>query len=129
MKLIGQDTSSGARPSQTKLVMEDDPFLPQALLYARELRGISMAELARRSSISRPWLYRLAQGHRSPTASMLTAMAETLEVPVGFFRREPPTAPGAELLHFRKAASVKKRVVIQVRSVAGPLCQIGGVSS
>ncbi len=61
----------------------------QRLRSLREERGISMRELARRSSLSANALSMIERGMTSPSVSTLSKLSEALEVPItSLFRQE-----------------------------------------
>ncbi len=66
----------------------------QRLKALREERGISMRELARRSSLSANALSMIERGLTSPSVSTLSKLASAMGVPITvFFRHEPERSP------------------------------------
>lgn len=66
----------------------------QRLKALREERGISMRELARRSSLSANALSMIERGLTSPSVSTLSKLATAMGVPITvFFRHEPERSP------------------------------------
>ena len=63
-------------------VASDDERIGSRLREARKMRGLTVAELARRAGMKRPNLSRLEHGRHRPSLDTLERLAEALEVPV-----------------------------------------------
>jgi Zn-dependent peptidase ImmA (M78 family)/transcriptional regulator with XRE-family HTH domain len=89
----------------------DRTVVPAAVTVGRELRRMSQSDLARRSGVARQHVVNIESGSvRRPAAATINAIATALELPPGFFTREPAPGPSLEVLHFRGRARVTGRV-------------------
>ncbi len=88
-------------------------FQPAALELARALRGLTWSELAARVGVSRNSLTKARTGS-VPKSETLEKLADELSIPFEFLFTSPPELPPEDVLHFRKASSVRKRAVGQV---------------
>lgn len=61
---------------------------PSRLTLARKLRGLTLAELARRTDLSTQTINRYENGRQEPTSSNLQRLSTELALPVEFFERE-----------------------------------------
>jgi transcriptional regulator with XRE-family HTH domain len=68
--------------------------LAQRVSRLREGQGLTLSELARKSGISRSYLYQIESGESSPTADKLAALAAALDTPLpdllGLPAQRPP---------------------------------------
>lgn len=55
----------------------------------RQANGFSQKELADKLGVAREHVSRIENGHMLPSAEVLFAAADTLQVPVDFFRKIP----------------------------------------
>jgi Zn-dependent peptidase ImmA (M78 family) len=96
---------------------ERDVFDPDALWVARLFRGLSVAELAEKSSLSREAIHRIEHRKKQPFRLSLMAIADALGFPFRFFYRRP-SVPGREVLHFRRGARVPDYEIDRARALA-----------
>jgi Zn-dependent peptidase ImmA (M78 family) len=96
---------------------ERDVFDPDALWVARLFRGLSVAELAEKSSLSREAIHRIEHRKKQPFRLSLMAIADALGFPFRFFYRRP-SVPDREVLHFRRGARVPDYEIDRARALA-----------
>ena len=86
-----------------------------ALKTARELRGFSLLELARRSGVSRQSLHAIETGETRQSSSLtLQAIADALELPLAFLQRMPAKPPDRDVLHMRSTRSaIPQKIIAQ----------------
>jgi Zn-dependent peptidase ImmA (M78 family)/transcriptional regulator with XRE-family HTH domain len=96
---------------------EGDVFDPDALWVARLFRGLSVAELAEQSSLSREAIHRIEHRKKQPFRLSVMAIADALGFPLRFFYRRP-SVPSREVLHFRRGARVPDYAIDRARAFA-----------
>jgi Zn-dependent peptidase ImmA (M78 family)/transcriptional regulator with XRE-family HTH domain len=94
--------------------LKPDDVPAAGLPAARELRGLSQIELARRAGVSRQTIASLEAGTKGVADTTLAAIAEVLAVPVTFLERAPPPSPPGSTLHFRKRSHTTQKAVSQL---------------
>jgi ribosome-binding protein aMBF1 (putative translation factor) len=87
------DAGEGTMPGEVLGAILDDGLHPIAAW--RRYRGLSQAELARRTGLSQVWLSRIESGGGTGSAATRRKVAEALEAPVWALEEEEPPAAGA----------------------------------
>lgn len=62
---------------------------PSAVVFAREVKGLSQGAFARALGINQGYLSRIERGERNASAELLTRMAAVLGCPVSVLRNTP----------------------------------------
>ena len=91
MALVQIDAGEGTMPGEDLGAILDDGLHPIAAW--RRYRGLSQAELARRTGLSQVWLSRIESGGGTGSAATRRKLAEALAAPV--WGLEGPPAAGA----------------------------------
>jgi Zn-dependent peptidase ImmA (M78 family)/transcriptional regulator with XRE-family HTH domain len=101
-------------------------FSPNRLRQARQLRGITRAELARLVGLSPAAVSQYEGGHTRPKPEKLQQLAWSLRVPTSFFieSRDEPPIPSADGSFFRSLRSTAKRDREKAAAHAGLLVQL-----
>ncbi|WP_437480662.1 ImmA/IrrE family metallo-endopeptidase [Sorangium sp. So ce1014] len=101
-------------------------FSPTRLTLARELRGLTKAELASRIQKTPAAVGQFEAGRAKPEAKTVAAMALALGVPVGFFAYRPGATPlmTAEECHFRSLRAASQRERRRVLAAGVLLCDL-----
>jgi len=106
-------------------------FQPPRLTLARELRGLTRAELAERVGKSAAAISQFEGGSKAtcrPDPKTLAALALALGVPVGFFTRATPAKPlDVDACHFRSLRSASQRERRKLLARGSLLCDLLGV--
>jgi Zn-dependent peptidase ImmA (M78 family)/transcriptional regulator with XRE-family HTH domain len=103
-------------------------FQPPRLTTARELRGLTKAELAERIGKSAAAISQFEGGACRPDPKTLGQMALALGMPVGFFaRRAPGKALDVDACHFRSLRSASQRERRKLLARGSLLCDLLGV--
>ena len=106
-------------------------FHPPRLTLARELRGMTRAELADRIGKSAAAISQFEGGSKTPCRPdprTLGTMALALGVPVGFFTRKTPAKPlDVDACHFRSLRSASQRERRKLLARGSLLCDLLGV--
>ena len=91
-------------------------FDHERLVAARELLGLTQAELASRADITPSALSQIERGSSRPTAANLTRLAEELTVPVeGLARRpRPATDLNPQFRHLRRTPQRERRKALRL---------------
>jgi ribosome-binding protein aMBF1 (putative translation factor) len=87
------DAGEGTMPGEVLGAILDDGLHPIAAW--RRYRGLSQAELARRTGLSQVWLSRIESGGGTGSAATRRKVAEALEAPVWALEDWGPPAAGA----------------------------------
>lgn len=83
---------------------------PSMIVLARESRGFSQSDLARRLSASSALLSRVENGVRTPTPDFMQRLADTLDYPLAFFEQTDPIVGfGTSELFHRKRQDLSNR--------------------
>src|SRR5690242_7469855 len=102
-------------------------FHPPRLTLARELRGMTRAELAERVGKSAAAIGQFEGGAKvpcRPDPRTLAALALALGVPVGFFTRRTPGKPlEVDACHFRSLRSASQRERRKLLARGSLLCE------
>lgn len=80
---------------------------------ARELRGLTQKELARRIGKSQAAIAYIERGFKLASAEMMEAIAKHTRFPLAFFRNEPFAEIPIESLMFRARASLTRRQAVE----------------
>ena len=103
-------------------------FHPPRLTLARELRGLTKAELAERIGKSAAALSQFEGGVKAtckPDPKTLGLLALALGVPVGFFARKTPDKPlSVDACHFRSLRSASQRARRKLLARGALLCDL-----
>jgi len=101
-------------------------FSPSKLTQARQMLGITRAELARRANLSAAAVSQYESGTSRPRGKSLAELALALEVPVEFLtdRRDPPRLPLGDEAFFRSLRRTSKRKRDQAVAYAGLVAQL-----
>ncbi|WP_255409567.1 ImmA/IrrE family metallo-endopeptidase [Lactobacillus sp. ESL0228] len=83
-------------------------FNPNQLKKARLMRGLSMAELANKSSLSRESISKYEQGVTKPRGDSILKLANALQFPTIFFGKSDTTIPMGTIFFRSQAASTNK---------------------
>lgn len=109
-----QTKSINPNQSNLQIIMEIKEIFGKRLKSAREMRGLSMADLAQKVAgiISPQAIYKYEAGKMMPSPSVLSAFCETLNVTPGFLFR--PYEVSMDSIEFRKKAkmTVKEKNMI-----------------
>jgi Zn-dependent peptidase ImmA (M78 family)/DNA-binding XRE family transcriptional regulator len=90
----------------------------ERIRQARELRGLTQTELARRLGVSQPAIAYAEAGRSQPSAELLEGIALQTGFPLSFFRQPAaPDFPAGSLL-FRRRASMTSQQATKVRRYA-----------
>ena len=95
---------------------------PEMLTVARESRGYSQTELARRLQVTQGYISKLEAGIIEMSSDRLLSFADALEYPVEFFRQHLPFG-GSPCLYHRKRQTVR---VTDLRRIEAE-CTIAGL--
>jgi Zn-dependent peptidase ImmA (M78 family)/DNA-binding XRE family transcriptional regulator len=105
------------------------PISPERLRRAREMRGLTQAELAKASGIDQSHVAFIEAGWRHPSEPVLESLARALKLPQAYFRQPTRAAVPEGTLKYRAKASLTRRVAAQVRREAEHflemVCQLG----
>ena len=106
-------------------------FHPPRLTLARELRGLTRAELADRIGKSAAAISQFEGGSKAtcrPDPKTLGTLALALGVPIGFFTRKTPAKPlDVDACHFRSLRSASQRARRKLLARGSLLCDLLGV--
>jgi Zn-dependent peptidase ImmA (M78 family)/transcriptional regulator with XRE-family HTH domain len=105
----------------------DDPINPAMLILAREMRGLTQAEVAKRAGIAQATVSKYENETIETSAEHLAKLAEVLNFPVSFFRQRERTI-GTMCVRHRKRQSLSVKdhkqihakfnvVVLQIRKL------------
>jgi Zn-dependent peptidase ImmA (M78 family)/transcriptional regulator with XRE-family HTH domain len=90
------------------------PFNPALLRLAREARGFTQAELARRSGIGQGTISKYEKELVTPSEGQIQVLSEALDFPPRFFA-DPQTRPAAVLYRSRTLRSAKLEAHVRAR--------------
>jgi Zn-dependent peptidase ImmA (M78 family)/transcriptional regulator with XRE-family HTH domain len=93
-------------------------FFGDRLRFARHLRGLTLAQVASNIGVSRQYIHQLEAEDKAPTAELVVACAEVLDVAPSFFSQPIRNAVKADQVHFRKLASTSDQQVNRVLAFA-----------
>jgi len=95
---------------------QEKPINPAVVVIARESRGLTQSELARRLSVSQGWLSRVESGLRGVPNSILEKLSAILDYPVTFFMQERISVygPGVGELFHRRRKVVSNRTLNKI---------------
>ena len=98
-----------------------EQFDPQRLKLARQLQGITRAEVARRAEISAAAVSQLESGVNHPKAATVARLSLALKVPVGFLASpgQATLLPTVDQSFFRSLRRTSKRDRERAAAVAG----------
>lgn len=103
-------------------------FHPPRLTTARELRGLTKADLAERIGKSAAAISQFEGGAYRPDPKTLGQMALALGMPVGFFARRSPGKPlEVDACHFRSLRSASQRERRKLLARGSLLCDLLGL--
>lgn len=113
----------------TQIDLFNLPISPERLRRAREMRGLTQAELAKASSIDQSHVAFIEAGWRHPSEAVLESLAQALKLPEAYFRQPTRAAVPEGTLKYRAKASLTRRIAVQVRREAEHfleiVCQLG----
>jgi len=90
---------------------------PDMVTIARESRGLSQSELAKRLSIAQGALSKIEGGIRSPSPELATKLATELDYPIEFFYSpEPVFGLGVGTLYHRKRQALSSSVLAMIHA-------------
>jgi Zn-dependent peptidase ImmA (M78 family) len=84
-------------------------FSARRIRQARELRGFTQKELAKRLDVSQSAIAHIEGGFKRASRSLLTQIAMQTQFPVSFFASDPPREFPIQSLLFRARASMTRR--------------------
>jgi Zn-dependent peptidase ImmA (M78 family)/transcriptional regulator with XRE-family HTH domain len=93
-------------------------FVPERLVMARSLRGLTATALAAASDVSPAWLSKVENGHDTPSPELTARIADVLNMPATFMFREPAPLPRSEAFHFRASSKLALKDETAARSLA-----------
>jgi Zn-dependent peptidase ImmA (M78 family)/transcriptional regulator with XRE-family HTH domain len=100
------------------------PISAERLRRAREMRGLTQADLARAVEIDQSHVACLESGTRQPSGPVLDAVARILELPSSYFRQPVRARLSGGGLRYRVKADVGKRAVTRIVGEAEHLVDI-----
>ena len=92
----------------------DQGFQAEKLRLARQLKGMSLAELGMQVGASRQYIHQLESDAKAPSQEMEAALAAVLEVQQSFFRSPLRSSVKVEQTHFRRLRTTPLNLVHQV---------------
>lgn len=72
-----------------------EPLIPRRVRAERMLRGLTLDQLATQAGVSRAMISKIERGESSPTAALLSRIADAMGLSMSALMREPRTAPTA----------------------------------
>jgi Zn-dependent peptidase ImmA (M78 family)/DNA-binding XRE family transcriptional regulator len=99
-------------------------FIGERLKQARELRGFTQKELARRVGVSQGAIAHFEGGFKDPSSELLSAIGMHLRLPVSFFSTEPAEQFSLQSILFRAHASMTRREAVEATRHAEMLYEI-----
>lgn len=96
------------------MMLED--INPSMLTLARESRGISQSELAKKIGVSQGKLSKAEKGEQGLPDEVFQNLCRILEYPSKFFYQKSPSAPVSHY-YYRKRITIPQKLVMQVESV------------
>jgi Zn-dependent peptidase ImmA (M78 family)/transcriptional regulator with XRE-family HTH domain len=88
------------------------------LVLAREYRGLTQSELARRAKVTQGYVSKYEHGQLEPSGENIERIAAALDVPVSFlYRTDQVFGFASACLHHRKQASLPVRELRQVHAL------------
>jgi Zn-dependent peptidase ImmA (M78 family)/DNA-binding XRE family transcriptional regulator len=102
-------------------------FSPDRLRQARQLKGVSRAQVAKDANLSAAAVGQYENGTTRPKSTTVAGLALALGVPAAFFtqpRTEPTALPNAEHSFFRSLRSTSKRERERAAAYAALLAQL-----
>jgi Zn-dependent peptidase ImmA (M78 family)/plasmid maintenance system antidote protein VapI len=95
----------------------EDRINPEVLVIARESRGLTQSELARRLAITQGALSKIEGGVKSASPDVVTRLAQILDYPEQFFfSREPVFGLGVGNLYHRKRQALSAATLARVHA-------------
>lgn len=97
------------------------PISPTRLVLARKLRGVTLAELGRITTLSTQTINRYENGRQEPTDDSLEKLSEALELPVDFFFGPEIDPVPVEAVSFRalsKTPAFRRDAVMAATEIA-----------
>lgn len=91
-------------------------FLPERLVAARTLLGVTQEQLAAASGVQQAMVSMVEKYRRDFTDQLAHQFADAMGLPVEFFNVQPRTVPG-DSLHFRKRAATRVRDTARARAL------------
>lgn len=92
-----------------------DPINPEMLTLARELRGLTQSEVARRAGIAQATVSKYENGTLEVSVDHLNRLAAALDLPPSFFRQRD-RAFGSMCIHHRKRQSLSVKQLKQIHA-------------
>jgi Zn-dependent peptidase ImmA (M78 family)/transcriptional regulator with XRE-family HTH domain len=110
------------RAAQRRALGVAADFDPQRLALARRLAGLQRVQLARALGVTAAAVSQYEKGQARPTLPIVAALAETLAVPVDFFRAGHPVpvlaAAGAHFRSLRSTSSLERESALAFAELA-----------
>lgn len=100
------------------------PISPQRLRRAREMRGITQAELANEVGIDQSHIAFLETGMRSPSPDVLESLSEFLGLPASYFRQPVKAFLSEGSLRYRAKSTLRRREITIIRNEAEHFLEI-----
>lgn len=91
------------------MISSRDQFNHLSLREAREARGLSLAELAAKTDVTRQAISLFENGKKPPGVETLARIARELKFPVNYFLTTPERPALKGVINFRKLGSATKR--------------------
>ncbi len=89
---------------------------PDMLILARESRGLSQSELAKKIGISQGKLSKAEKGEQGLPDDVFHKLSLNLDYPKKFFFQKTPAAPVSHY-YYRKRISIAQKVMMQIESI------------
>lgn len=89
-------------------------FVPGRLTEAREVRGLTVTQLADLVGVTKQSVSAYERGRQVPTPRVLEELAQKLNLPVHFFVRKLPEQP-TNTIYFRSLAATSKRARVRAK--------------
>lgn len=100
-------------------------FSGRRIRQARELRGLTQQELARRIGRSQAAVTHVERGFKDASADLVAAVAQHTQFPISFFSTEPPVEFPVQVLLFRARAAMRRREALAAARMAEITFEIG----
>lgn len=90
---------------------------PQKITEARKVRGLNMADLAKKIDVTRQAISRYEQGTSQPSLSVVQKMAKELQMPLEFFYTDsyPSLLVGTTFFRSQKTSQSKIRTIVDIK--------------
>lgn len=95
-----------------------DVFVAVRVTMARAMRGMTGTALARSAHVTPEWISKVERSRTTPGAELVERLAKALDLPLGFFYREPVNLPPSEAFYFRASSKLARKDEAAAQSIA-----------